>query len=85
LFDITTGLQLSKWLGSDTAPFDEFARSVSISGNRAIVGSYFDDDGGSESGSAYLFAAVPEPTSLLLATLVGLFGLARRRNLVGRR
>jgi hypothetical protein len=55
LFDVTTGNQLAKLTASDGAPFDEFGRSVAISGNIAIVGAFGDDDGGTESGSAYLF------------------------------
>ena len=39
-----------------TAPREtHFGRSVSICGNRAIVGAYSDDDLGSNSGSAYVF------------------------------
>ncbi|ETR67294.1 MAG: alpha beta-propellor repeat-containing integrin [Candidatus Magnetoglobus multicellularis str. Araruama] len=40
---------------SDYASSDYFGRSVSISGNYAIVGAYADDDLGSASGSAYIF------------------------------
>jgi hypothetical protein len=41
----------------DAAANDHFGYSVSISsdGNTAIVGSYGDDDGGTDSGSAYIF------------------------------
>ncbi|EAM47480.1 FG-GAP repeat protein [Crocosphaera watsonii WH 8501] len=34
---------------------DLFGFSVSLSGNNALVGSHFDDDKGTDSGSAYLF------------------------------
>ena len=57
LFDTTTGTQIAKLLPSDGAPEDDFGRSVSISGNTAIVGANKDDDNGSASGSAYLFDA----------------------------
>jgi len=55
LFDVTTGNQLFKLTASDAAADDKFGVSVAISGNTAIVGAYADDDGGSGSGSAYLF------------------------------
>ncbi|MFT5148459.1 MAG: hypothetical protein ACI86P_001139, partial [Flavobacteriales bacterium] len=40
---------------SDGAAGDQFGYSVSISGTTALVGAYFDDDNGSNSGSAYVF------------------------------
>jgi len=55
LFDVTTGNQTARLTASDAALGDEFGVSVAISGNRALVGARFDDDGGSFSGSAYLF------------------------------
>jgi hypothetical protein len=39
----------------DPATDDRFGNYVSISGDFAIVGSYWDDDNGSKSGSAYIF------------------------------
>ena len=47
--------QQAKLTASDAAARDEFGTSVSISGATAIVGSPFDDDAGSKSGSAYIF------------------------------
>ena len=41
---------------SDASQTDIFGQSVSISGDYAIVGAYLDDDGGSNSGSAYIFS-----------------------------
>ncbi|QDT00671.1 FG-GAP repeat protein [Adhaeretor mobilis] len=55
LFDVTTGNQLTKLTANDAAANDRFGFSVAISGGTAIVGAVFDDDGGSSSGSAYLF------------------------------
>jgi hypothetical protein len=55
LFDVANGNELFKLTASDAAWADEFGRSVAISGNRAIVGAYYDDDAGWNSGSAYLF------------------------------
>ena len=48
--------QVQKLLAGDGASDDEFGRSVSISGDTAIVGAYYDDDNGSNSGSAYIFS-----------------------------
>ena len=55
VFDITTGQQLFKLVSSDLSAFDRFARSVAISGTTAIVGATGDDNGGSQTGSAYVF------------------------------
>jgi cysteine-rich repeat protein len=48
--------QVKKLTASDAAISDELGESVSISGDLVIVGSRGDDDGGSNSGSAYIFA-----------------------------
>ncbi len=42
-------------LASDGSIPDEFGRSVAVQGNRALVGSWFDDALGDLSGSAYVF------------------------------
>ncbi|MCK4874061.1 MAG: FG-GAP repeat protein, partial [Phycisphaerales bacterium] len=55
LFDTTTGQQIAKLLASDGTVGDSFGWSVAISGTTAIVGAYYDNDNGSDSGSAYLF------------------------------
>ena len=47
--------QVAKLTASDGAAYDYFATSVSISGGYAIVGAYYDDDNGFNSGSAYIF------------------------------
>ncbi|ETR65110.1 MAG: hypothetical protein OMM_14805, partial [Candidatus Magnetoglobus multicellularis str. Araruama] len=39
----------------DGGSSDYFGTGVDISGNRAIVGAYYDDDKGSNSGAAYIF------------------------------
>ena len=52
-----TVTQLDKLTASDAAAVDRFGRSAAISGNTAIVGAPYDDDGGSEFGSAYLYNA----------------------------
>ena len=53
----STWTQQSKLLASDGAAGDNFGNSVSISGdgNTAIIGAYYDDDKGSDSGSAYIY------------------------------
>ena len=40
---------------SDSVSGDYFGISVSVSGDTAIVGAYFDDDNGYQRGSAYIF------------------------------
>jgi hypothetical protein len=50
-----TWTQQAKLLASDGAVSDFFGRAVSISGNNAVIGAYFNDDNGFNSGSAYLF------------------------------
>ena len=44
-----------KITASDGDTLDSFGRSVSISGDYAVVGSFADDDNGTDSGSAYVF------------------------------
>ncbi len=78
LFDVPTGDQLAKFRSGDVASGDQFGVSVAISGNTAIVGAWLDDDGGSNSGSAYLFENIPEPSTLLLGTMAAV-GLLMRR------
>ncbi len=48
-----------KLTASDGAPGDSFGKSVSISSDTAIVGANRDDDGGDNSGSAYIFVRDP--------------------------
>lgn len=57
VFDAGTGQQLHKLAADDGAEGDQFGCSVSICGNRVVVGAYRDDDGGGSSGSAYVFDA----------------------------
>jgi len=48
--------QVKKILPSDGAGSDFFGKSVSISGNVFVITSHYDDDNGSNSGSAYIFS-----------------------------
>lgn len=57
LFDVDTGQETFKLLALDGAAQDRFGFSVSISGDRALIGAYGDDDNGPSSGSVYLFDA----------------------------
>ncbi|MHC4844843.1 MAG: IPT/TIG domain-containing protein, partial [Planctomycetota bacterium] len=47
--------QEQKMTASDAAAGDEFGYSVSVSGDVLVVGAYQNDDGGTDSGSAYVF------------------------------
>ncbi|NOQ74252.1 MAG: T9SS type A sorting domain-containing protein [Crocinitomix sp.] len=53
-----TWVEVEKLTASDAAAVDEFANSVCISGDRAIIGSRYNDDDGDDSGSAYIFELV---------------------------
>lgn len=48
-------IQEDKLTANDGAYFDCFGYSVSISGDVAVVGAYYDDENGNASGSAYLY------------------------------
>jgi len=50
-----TWVQQAKLVQPDPYLADHFGRSVAISGETIVVGSPYDDDGGSGSGSAYVF------------------------------
>ena len=54
-FSMAQMMQMAKLVAADAASSDEFGNSVSISGDYKIVGAYYDDDGGSSSGSSYIF------------------------------
>ncbi|MCA9253679.1 MAG: FG-GAP repeat protein, partial [Phycisphaerales bacterium] len=47
--------QIAKLTAADAATDDYFGYSVALSGDTAVIGAYLDDDGGSASGSAYVF------------------------------
>ena len=47
--------QLAKLIASDGEAGDEFAWSLSVSGNTAIIGTDWDDDRGFHAGAAYIF------------------------------
>ena len=47
--------EVAKIQASDKEGNDRFGKSVSISGDRAIVGAFWEDTGGSNAGAAYVF------------------------------
>ncbi len=49
-------IQRTKLTPDDGANGDEFGRSVALDGGLAVIGAYDNDDAGTESGSAYVFA-----------------------------
>ncbi|MFQ5983431.1 MAG: hypothetical protein ACE5KS_08670, partial [Woeseiaceae bacterium] len=51
----TTWTQQAKLIASDGAFADQFGRSVALAGDTAVIGAIFDDDAGTNSGSAYVF------------------------------
>lgn len=60
----TTWSQRAKLKASDGAASDQFGRSVSISGNYVVIGAPYDNDDGTDSGSAYVYKAQPPDLSL---------------------
>lgn len=58
VFCATTGEQIHKLTAVDAQEGDLFGVSVSISGNLAVVGTLYDDDAGTDAGSAYIFDAI---------------------------
>lgn len=55
--------QLAKLIPDDAAEWDQFGRSVAISGDTAVVGAFYDDHVGVDCGSAYVFREVGPGTS----------------------
>ena len=51
----TTWTQQAKLLASDGEEDDLFGWSVSLDNDTALIGAYWDDDNGDDSGSAYVF------------------------------
>ena len=54
IFDLN-GNEITKITASDIAAGDDFGWSVAVGCGRIVVGAKWDDDGGSNSGSAYIF------------------------------
>ncbi len=54
-WDGTNWQEIAKLTASDGTTNDIFGQSVSLSGDRALVGAYGDDEKGSSCGSAYVW------------------------------
>ncbi|MCH8047157.1 MAG: FG-GAP repeat protein [Planctomycetes bacterium] len=78
LFDVISGEELAKLTASDADEADFFG-SVAIDGSVSIVGAWRNDDPASNTGAAYLFHSIPEPSTLILATLALIALLMIRR------
>lgn len=59
VFDVATGLQVGKLQAPDARASDWFGWSVGLHDGTTIVGSMKDDDAGNNSGSAYIYGALP--------------------------
>ncbi|MCR9076402.1 MAG: FG-GAP repeat protein, partial [bacterium] len=55
LFDVSTGLQITKFLASDGEEFDHLGISIGIDNGIVVAGADGDDDHANGSGAAYLF------------------------------
>lgn len=58
VFSVIDGLQTVKLTADDGDNLDLFGRSVAIDGGLIVVGSPWDDDHGTQSGSVYIFDAL---------------------------
>jgi hypothetical protein len=89
LFDVsapTTPTQIAKLTASDGAESDNFGNSVAIDGTTVVVSSPSDDDGGFNSGSAYIYepAVIPLPAGVwLLGSALAMLVLGRRFRMTG--
>jgi len=61
--------EVAKLTAADAAVEDTFGLSVAIAGDTIVVGAYGDDDGGSASGSAYVFRTTDGATYVEVAKL----------------
>ena len=52
---LRSAIQVGKLTASDGGSQDHFGYSVSLDGNRAVLGAYKDNDQGTDSGAAYVF------------------------------
>ena len=68
--------QQAKLTNDDGAAGDLFGDSVSVSGDTAVIGAYFDDDKGTDSGSAYVFVRAADGTWSQQAKLTAADGAA---------
>jgi outer membrane protein assembly factor BamB len=66
IYDATTGILLETLDNPNPSAFDDFGRSVAVSGNTVVVGSRWDDTRATNAGLAYIYDA---GTGNLLRTL----------------
>ena len=64
LFDTTMGRELMRLLPEDDKYGDFFGYDVGFSGTTAIVGAFWDDEGGIKCGAAYLYGSVACPADV---------------------
>jgi hypothetical protein len=51
----STWTQQAKLTAADAQALDSFGMSVALSGDTALIGAYFEDEGGQDAGAAYVF------------------------------
>jgi len=56
IFDVSTGIQITKFLASDGEEFDHLGISIDIDNGIVVAGADGDDDHANGSGAAYLFS-----------------------------
>lgn len=54
-FDLNSGVALEELAGSDSVSGDSFGYTAAVWEGIAVVGALYDDDNGTDSGSAYVF------------------------------
>ena len=70
-FDGSTWAQAAKLTAPDGGAGDEFGLGVAIDGETVLIGARYDDDNGTDSGSAYVFGLVEDTTPPALTCSVG--------------
>ena len=63
-------VQVGKLVAADAGTGDFFGVAVAVDGDTAVIGANADDDGGSDSGSAYVFAKQPDGSGVQVGKLV---------------
>lgn len=84
LFSTTTGELLHTFINPTPQDHDWFGRSVGAIGNDYLIAAVEDNTMAPQAGAVYRFAAVPEPSTIVLAVMgtVGLLARAIRRRFV---
>lgn len=70
LFNVSNGQLIDKISPADGETNQFFGGSLAFNDSHALIGAAYDSDLGSQSGSAYLYQNVPEPTAVVML-LVG--------------